>query len=113
MLLSTISLSTIIQYTPQGTRLLLKRLSVPTIRYKSNLYISLADPHPFCQSILLAMNNSKYRVMYSISQLAHIAGKDKKTVLKALHKYRVPLHGRRKKYVLLADRLTFVKKMGI
>ena len=51
--------------------------------------------------------------MYSISQLAHIAGKDKKTVLKALHKYRVPLHGRRKKYVLLADRLTFVKKMGI
>lgn len=99
MLLTIRQIANLINYTTQGTRKLILRLGIPTVKgkYQTN------TNDPFALSIRLQHQYNQLKVLYSIQQLATLMGKDKKTILLLLTENDVPLRGKHKKYVFCWD----------
>lgn len=102
-MLSIAQLSSLLKYTPQGTRKLLSRLDIPLIVHNDNQCYDTSTQHPFALSIRLQYQTPSLQILYTISDLSKRHHKDKKTILMLLREADVPVRGRRKKYVYLWD----------
>lgn len=112
MMLSIAHLSSLLNYTPQGTRKLLNRLHIPLTVHNDNQCYDTSTEHPFALSIRLQHQTPGLQILYSIRDLAKRHRKDKKTILMLLRESDVPVRGARKKYVYLWDLRMLEKQVG-
>ena len=113
MFLTIKQLSYLLHYTPQGTRLLVSRLSLPMIRKGKIWLFDTSNNHPFALSIRLNYQQPRLHILYSMSHLSQLLGKHQKTILQLLIENDIPIHGTHKKYVYLWDFQQLRKKLGI
>jgi hypothetical protein len=109
MQLTVKQLSRLIDYSPQGTRKLLKRLGI--VLNKENKYDTKSE-HSFSLSLRLQHQHPEWRVLYSIRDLGELHHKDKKTILSLLREADIPMYGKCKKFVYLYDLRTFRMRLN-
>jgi len=103
----------ILNYTPQGTLKLLKRLQLPLRRQGKVWLLNTRGDSAFVLSLRLQHQYPETQVLYSIAQLAAKHHRDKKTMLRLLAEAQVPLRGSsRKRYVYLWDLYQLRKQAG-
>ncbi len=113
MILNKNSISSIINYSNRGVRYLLNRIGVPFKIIKHKIYINTEDEHPFCKSIEIIKNNPKFKVFYTIPEIAKSYSKDCKTVLGIIvNETNIKLYGKHKKFVFISDLLVLGEQMG-
>ena len=101
MLLSITQLAKLLNYSRWGTNRFLNKLFIPTIRKKNKIFIDLSMNHPFIYSINLHYRYPQYKIVYTITDIARLFNKDKKTVLNYCRNMNIPIIGYTKKFVYL------------
>jgi hypothetical protein len=111
MILNINQLARLLQYSPQGTRKLLKRLQI-TLSPGNQQQFDTNQEHPLALSIRLLQENPGCQVLYSIRNLADLYQSSKGTVLNTLRRTDIVLRGTgRKKFLYLSDLISLEKQL--
>jgi hypothetical protein len=102
--ISTKKLATILSMTEQGIRKLIKRLSLPIIRVKTDhILIDLQPTHDLTKSLAYYFKHPNLLPIYSLRQLAKLHNQSKCSVMRKLKSLDIPTYGNKKRFVFLSD----------